>query len=156
MLVLQGLEEADHSVGALERLLNRVARGGKASNRVRDPHAKERETSKVMGRIAVLYRAKCEEVTKLSAKIESISLELELQKEKKDIEIESEVLRLKKENTYFRQLQDHYDKHTARLGKLKDSIVHENKQLYEELQLLKLSKKERRAEMKEMKKRKYK
>ena len=143
-----------NSVGALERLLNKVAKGEKPSNT--DPHAKERETSRVTGRIAMLYKAKCEEVTRLSVEIESMRLELELQKDRKDIEMEAEVLRLKKENTYFRQMQDHYDKHTARLGKLKDSVVEENKQLYEELQLLKLSKKERRAERKELKKRKYK
>ena len=52
-------------------------------------------------------------------------------------------------------MQDHFDKHSARLGKLKDSLVYENKQLSEELQLLKLNKRERRAARKQMKRRKY-
>ena len=80
---------------------------------------------------------------------------MELIKESKDVKMEAELLKLQKENSYFRNMQDHFDKHSARLGKLKDSLVYENKQLSEELQLLKLSKRERRAARKQMKRRKY-
>ena len=142
-----------NSVGALERLLNRVAREGRTSSR--DPHAKERESARITGQVAQLYKSKCEEVAQLSVELEALRLEMELIKESKDVKMEAELLKLQKENSYFRNMQDHFDKHSARLGKLKDSLVYENKQLSEELQLLKLSKRERRAARKQMKRRKY-
>ena len=130
-----------NSVSALERLLNRVARMPRRD----DPHSAEREAAKVTSRIAEMYTGKCQEVTKYQLECESLRLEMELIREARDIKMEGEVAKLKDENRYLKQAQSRSDRLADKLTDIKESLRFENEKLYEELQLLKLSKKERRA-----------
>ncbi len=132
------------SISALERLLNRVSR----MPRKDDPHGTEREASRVTSKIAELYTGKCQELTRYQLEVESLRLELELVREARDIKMESEVTKLKDENRYLREAQSRADRLADKLVDIKESLRLENDKLYNELQLLKMSKKERRAHKK--------
>ena len=131
-----------NSIGLLERLLHRVARGRTST---RDPHGQERESARISEKISELYHAKCFELTQLNVAHESLKLELELLKEKREVESETEILRLKAENEHLRRLNDYTDKQYDRLARIKQDLYDENKKLYEDMESLRLSKKERRA-----------
>ncbi len=134
------------SVSALERLLNRVAR----MPRRNDPHSTERETVKVTTRIAELYREKCNQLTKVQLECESLRLELELVREAQDVKAEAELTKLRDENRYLREAQVRSDRLADKLSDIKEDLRHENSKLYDELQLLKMSKRERRAHKKNL------
>ena len=131
-----------NSVGLLERLLHRVARGRHSG---RDPHGQERESARISEKISELYHAKCYELTQLNVAHESLKLEFDLLKERREVEAETEILRLKSENEHLRKLNDHTDKQYDRLARIKNDLYEENKRLYEDMEMLRLSKKERRA-----------
>lgn len=129
------------SVSALERLLNRVSR----MPRKDDPHSTEREASKVTSKIAELYTAKCQELTRYQLEVESLRLEIELVREARDVKMEAELNKLKDENRYLKEAHNRADRLADKLTDIKESLRVENDKLYDELQLLKMTKKERRA-----------
>ena len=133
-----------HSISILERLLNRVARMPKKD----DPHASERETAKVTSRIAELYTGKCQDLTRAQLEIESLRLEIELVREARDVKMEAEVTKLREENKYLREAQARSDRLADKLTDIKESLRYENEKLFDELNLLKMTKKERRAHKK--------
>ena len=132
------------SVSALERLLNRVARMPRKS----DPHSTERETAKVTARIAELYRGKCTELTKVQLESESLCLELELCKEAHDFKMEAEITKLRDENRQLREAQVRLDRLADKLTDIKEDLRHENSKLLDEIQMMKMTKRERRAHKK--------
>ena len=141
-------ERSPHSISVLERLLNRVSKGGSR----RDPHGKERETHKLSERVATLYQEKCAQVTQLQVEVETCRLELELLKDKKQVEFDAQILTYKQDNAKLRHQLDQMDNWNYKLGKMKDGIDDQNDKLINELQLLKMSKKERRAAKREQRK----
>ena len=141
-----------NSLGLLERLLQRVSKG---SNKGRQQDfVREREAERVTSRIAGMYQQKCTDLTRLSIDFESLKLEMDLLKESRDTEREAEISNLKLEVRKLREAasweQSAYDK----LFRVKDGLHHENLQLKEELEALRLSKKERRKAKKEKRKHK--
>ncbi len=137
-----------NSLGILERLLQRVSKGGK------DQFSREREAEKVTGRIAAMYQQKCAELTRLSIDFESLRLEMDLMKEKVDSEKEAEIRSLKLEVKRLREEASWESSAYEKLFKIKDSLHYENLQLKEEIESMKLSKRERRKAKKEKKRNK--
>ena len=135
------------SINALERLLNRV---WKYNNQ--DPEEREREQQKITGKVATIFKEKCREVTQLSVQLETIKLEYEITQEKKLKEMELECNELRQQNDQLRRHSDAMDRLTTKLTRMKEDLVQENAQLQDELQLLRMSKKERRAARKAAKK----
>ncbi len=133
------------SNGCLERLLCQVTKVG----RNRDPYLRERDVSRVSNRIASLYKDKCQEVTGLRVEIETLKLQLDLLREQKQGDSELELNSLKLELKRLKENERWQDASYDRLAKVKDSLFHENKALEEELENLRLSKKERRQKKKD-------
>ncbi len=137
------------SNGCLERLLHQVQRSG----RTRDQYTRERECSKVTSRISSLYREKCEEVVSLRVEIETLKLQLELAKDKQEGERELETNQLRLEIKRLREAEKWQDAAYDKLARVKDSLLCDNKALEQEMENLRLSKKERRQKKKEKKNR---
>ena len=134
-------ERSPVSISILERLLNRVATGGSTQSR----KGQERETRKVTEKIANMYQAKCNEVTQLAIDLETMKLELDLMKEKKKMELDEQSSMVRRENEHLKQALDWADDNVMRLEQTRDSMHKENMALIEELQLVKMNKKDRRA-----------
>ena len=135
------------SNGCLERLLHQVMKSG----RTRDNYQREREVSRVTGRISSLYKDKCAEVTGLRVEVETMKLQLDLLREKQEGESALEVNKLKLEVKRLRENERWQDASYDRLFKVKDALYHDKLSLEEELENLKLSKKERRQKKKDKK-----
>lgn len=139
-----------NSNGCLERLLHQVQRGGRA----RDPYVRERECSRVTTRISGLYREKCQEVVNLRVEVETLKLQLEIQKDRQEGEQELEINRLRLEVKKLRETEKWQDAAYDKLARVRDALHCDNKALEEEMENLRLSKKERRQKKKEKKSRK--
>lgn len=138
------------SNGCLERLLHQVTKGG----RTRDPYTREREASRVAGRISSLYQDKCAEVVSLRVEVETLKLQMDLMKDKREGDKELELNELRLELRRLKDNEKWQDASYDRLAKVKETLLYENKQLEEQLEDLKISKKERRQKKKEKKQRK--
>ena len=137
-----------NSLGILERLLQRVSKGG------RDQFTREREVEKVTGRIAAMYQQKCTDLTRLSIDFESLRLEMDLIKEKAESEKEAEIRSLRLELKRLKEEASWESSAYDKLFKIKDALHCENLQLKEDIENMKLSKRERRKAKKEKKRNK--
>jgi ABC-type phosphate transport system auxiliary subunit len=138
------------SNGCLERLLHKVTRLRGDKN----THVRERETSRVAERISSLYKDKCSEVVNLRVEVETLKLQLDLMKDQREGENELELNSLKLEVKRLREAERWQDASYDRLFKVKETLRFENRDLEEQLENLRLSKKERRQKKKDRKNRK--
>ncbi len=138
------------SNGCLERLLHKVTRLRGDKN----THVRERETSRVAERISSLYKDKCAEVVNLRVEVETLKLQLDLMKDQREGENELELNSLKLEVKRLREAERWQDASYDRLFKVKETLRFENRDLEEQLENLRLSKKERRQKKKDRKNRK--
>lgn len=133
------------SLGALERLLHQVSRNDASSHH----QNRERDAGRVTDRLALLYRQKCEENTRLSLEVESQKLEIDLLHEK-NRERESELVNVRAE---VQNLRNTIQWQEARTDRIKGELNQENRLLEDELANLKLSKKGKKQAKKEKRRR---